>query len=425
MGLAIGFAAFILIFLHIADELSYDRFHEKADRIYRVSVNGTVAGDLLNVAVSAGPTGETMVRDVPQILSFTRIDKFPQSVHFSCNDRSYYQKSLLFVDSSFFEIFSFDLIRGNPAKALAEPYSLVLTQTTARKYFDDADPVGQTITMNNNANFTVTGVVADPPRNSHFHFEVLASFTTMLSMNGEEAYSNWGSLSLYTYVLLANNTDPAAVEKAFPDLYVKYMEDLSELENIRFEPYLQSLTSIHLHSNLMAELEANSDVGYVYAFTAIAVFVILIACINFMNLSTARSMKRAREVGLRKVVGADRIQLIIQFLGESVLLSFFALLIGLILVEFALPTFNQLLDKNFSLAYLFQWKPVLFLVSVTLFAGILAGSYPALYLIFFSAGQRIKGNPFKRIREFWYSKCAGCHPVYNFHSIDHMHSYSI
>lgn len=391
LGLAIGFAVFILIVLHIKNELSFDCFHTNADRIYRISVNGVIAGDELNVAVSAPPTGEAMIREIPQILAVTRIDKFPQTVHFSYNERNYYQDGLLFVDSTFFDVFSFSLVRGNPKKVLVDPYSLVLTKTVAEKYFGKEDPIGKIIKMNNNASFHITGIVEDPPRNSHFRFEALSSFTTMLEMNGKEAYSNWGSLSLYTYVLLTKEAIPAEVEKQFPDLYLKYMDDLSELDNIKFEPYLQPLTSIHLHSNLMAELETNSDIDYIYAFLAIAIFILVIACINFMNLSTARSVQRAKEVGLRKVVGAYQQQLIYQFIGETIILSFASLIIGLILVEVCLPTFNHLLDTALNLNLFSSWEPLMYLLGLVLVVGILAGSYPALYLSSFQPIKVLKG----------------------------------
>lgn len=391
LGLAIGFAAFILIFIHIIDELSYDKFHKNADRIYRVSVDGMVAGDILNVALSAAPTGETMVREIPQILTSTRVDPFPQSVHFSFEDKNFYQEGLLFVDSTFFDVFSFNLIRGNPDRVLVNPYSLVLTESVAVKFFGNKDPIGQSIRMNNNANFTITGIVEDPPSNSHFGFEALASFTTMIEMNGEEAYRHWGSLSLYTYVLLAKDAAPAEIEKSFPDLYLKHMEDLSTLDNISFDPYLQALTSIHLHSDLMAELETNSDISYVYAFLAIAIFILLIGCINFMNLSTARSIKRSKEVGLRKVVGAHKLQLIIQFIGESLIFSFVALIAGLILVEISLPTFNYLLDKDLSISLFSSWNPVLLLIALAFIVGVIAGSYPAFYLSSFKPIKVLKG----------------------------------
>ncbi|MCF8369713.1 MAG: ABC transporter permease [Bacteroidales bacterium] len=392
LGLAIGFAAFILIVLHINHELSYDKFHDKADRIYRVCVNGMVAGDPLNVAVSAAPTGEAMVREIPTITTFTRIDKFPQSVHLSYNERNFYQEGLIFADSTFFDLFSFKLIQGNPKKALTEPYSLVLTKSVADKYFGNEDPMGKVIKMNNNANFTITGIVEDPPTNSHFSFEAISSFTTMLKMNGPDAYKNWGSLSLYTYVLLANGASAEETETRFPDLYLKYMEDLSHLENISFTPYLQPLTSIHLHSNLMAELEPNSDIDYVYAFLAIALFILLIACINFMNLATARSVKRAKEVGLRKVVGAYKKQLVFQFLGEALLLSFFALILSIILIEIFLPTFNHLLDKTLEINIFSNLKSISYLLGLVVVVGILAGSYPAFYLSSFQPVKVLKGT---------------------------------
>ena len=391
-GLAIGLAAFILIVLHVVNELNYDKFHEKHDRIYRICVNGMIAGDVLNVAVSAAPTGEAMVRDIPEIINVTRIDNFSQTVHFVYEDRRFFQDGLLYVDSTFFDVFSFDLIRGNPKTALVDPYSFVLTKSTAEKYFGQEDPIGKTIKVNDKRNYTVTAIVADPPENSHFDFEVLASFTSQIKTNGKEAYENWGSLGLYTYVLLAKGANPDEVEKRFPEMYLQYMEDLSELENITFEPYLQPLTSIHLHSNLMAELETNSDISYIYTFLAIAVFILLIACINFMNLSTARSMKRAREVGLRKVVGAYRKQLIYQFIGESLILSFIGLVFALILVEVALPLFNQILEQELALNLFRQTNVFALLICLAVIVGLIAGSYPAFYLSAFQPIKVLKGT---------------------------------
>jgi len=391
-GLAIGLAAFILIVLYVKNELSYDKFHTKADRIYRISVEGMISGDVLNVAVSAAPTGEAMVRDIPEIIKATRIDEFTQTVHFNYQDKKFYQDGLLFVDSTFFEIFSFELIRGNPSKALVEPYSLVLTESLAEKYFGNEDPMGKSIRLNDKTNFTVTGIVEDPPANSHFKFEVLSSFVTQIKTNGKEAYEHWGSLGLYTYILLAKDADPRIVEKQFPEMYLKYMDDLSELENIKFNPYLQPITEIHLHSNLMAELETNSDISNVYTFLAIAIFILLIACINFMNLSTARSMKRAREVGLRKVVGAFRKQLIFQFIGESLILSFVSLVFALILVEISLPIFNELLNQNLVLGLFRNGYVLVSLLGLAIVVGFIAGSYPAFYLSSFQPIKVLKGT---------------------------------
>lgn len=398
-GLAIGLAAFILIVLHVVNELSYDKFHTKAERIYRICVEGMIAGDVLNVAVSAAPTAEAMVRDIPEIINATRIDEFSQTVHFVYEDRKFFQDGLLYVDSTFFDIFSFELIRGNSKTALVEPYSFVLTESTALKYFGQEDPIGKTIKVNDKRNYTVTGIVADPPENSHFDFEVLASFTSQIKTNGKEAYENWGSLGLYTYVLLAKGANPDEVEKRFPEMYLQYMEDLSELDNITFKPYLQPITKIHLYSNLMAELETNSDISYIYTFLAIAIFILLIACINFMNLSTARSMKRAREVGLRKVVGAYRKQLIFQFIGESLILSFIGLIFALILVEIALPLFNQILEQELTLNLFRQANVFVLLIGLAIIVGLIAGSYPAFYLSAFQPIKVLKGTFTKSARK--------------------------
>jgi putative ABC transport system permease protein len=392
LGLSIGLAAFILIVLFVRHELSYDRFHENADRIYRVCIDGMVAGDPLHVAVSAAPTGPAMVREYPEIIAQTRIREMPQTVLFNFQEKKFYQDGLLFVDSSFFSIFSFKLLRGNPTTILAEPYSLVLTEATAIKYFGSEDPVGKMIKMNDKSEFRITGIVEDPPSNAHFTFKVLASFSTMIQQNGAAAYENWGSLSLHTYVLLAKDVDPELLNQRLPDLYIKYMTDLQEMDNIRFEPYLQPITRIHLHSHLMAEIEPNSDINYVYTFMAIAAFILLIACINFMNLSTARSVNRSKEVGLRKVVGANRNHLILQFIGESIVISLISTAFALLLVELLLPVFSHVLDKSFTFRMFADAQNFMYLLLLAIIVGLLAGSYPAFYLSAFRPIKVLKGT---------------------------------
>jgi len=389
-GLAIGLAAFILIVLHVTDELSYDRFHKNADNIYRVCIDGMISGDVFNVAVSAPPMGQAMVRDIPEVTNSVRLSEDDETVFFSYENNKFYEEGMIYVDSTFFDIFSFRMIMGNPETALDELYSIVLTQSVAEKYFGKNNPVGKTIMLNDKHNFMVTGIVEDPPSNSHFTFNVLSTYSTFLDVYNV-GHQDWGSLSIYTYVLLTPGTIIPEVEARFPEFMNKNMEGLSEMESIKFKPYLQPVTSIHLHSNLMAELEPNSDIKYVYTFLAIAIFILLIACINFMNLSTARSIKRAREVGLRKVVGAHRKQLIIQFLGESFILCFIGLILALILVELALPTFNHLLDKDFILNDYFHWSHVLYLVLIAIIVSLIAGSYPAFYLSAFQPIKVLKG----------------------------------
>lgn len=393
LGLAIGFAAFILIVLHVVHEFSFDRFHKNADNIYRVCINGRISGDVFNVAVCASPTGGAMVREMPEVLKSVRIQKLPQTVFFSTDGDRFYEDGMIFADSTFFEVFSFEMIAGNLETALDEPNCLVLTETIAKKHFPGETPIGKSLKLNDKETFIITGIIQDVPANAHFTFNMVSSYATFLKMNGSEGNEDWGSLNVHTYVLLVDGTDPGQVEAKFPELLRKNMGELSEMPSISFEPYLQPMTSIHLNSNLMAELGSNSDIHYVYAFLAVAVFILLIACINFMNLSTARSMKRAKEVGLRKVVGADRRQLIFQFIGESLILSFIGLIVGLILVELVLPTFNQILDKEFSLS-LFQHKyEFILLLGLVIVVGVVAGSYPAFYLSAFQPVKVLKGSP--------------------------------
>jgi putative ABC transport system permease protein len=391
-GLAIGFAAFILIVLHVIHEFSFDKFHENADDIYRVCINGRISGDVFNVAVCAPPMGEAMVRDIPEVLKSVRIKKIPQNVLFSTESDRFYEDGMIFADSTFFEIFSFGLLAGNPETVLDEPNSIVISEKIAKKHFRNENPVGKTIKLNDKENLVITGVMMDVPGNSHFSFTMVTSFINYLRMTGRDGLNDWGSLSVNTYVLLASDTDPNLVNSKFPEFLMKNLGELSEMESIKFEPYLQPMTSIHLHSNLMAELGSNSDINYVYAFLAIAVFVLLIACINFMNLSTARSIKRAKEVGLRKVVGADRKQLIFQFIGESLILSFIGLIVGLILVELALPSFNQMLDKEFGLNLFQHGYNLLYLIGLAILVGLIAGSYPAFYLSAFQPIRVLKGS---------------------------------
>jgi putative ABC transport system permease protein len=392
-GLAIGFAAFILIVLHVVNEFSFDRFHINARNIYRVCINGRISGDVFNVAVCAPPMGEAMVRDMPEVLKSVRIHSVSQTVLFSTENDKFYEKGMIFADSTFFDVFSFGMIQGNPETALDEPFSLVLTEEIAKKHFPDGNAMGKTMKVNDKSAYIITGIIKNVPDNSHFTFSMVSPYSTYIKINGNRSHNDWGSLNVHTYVLLASGTDANNVEAKFPDFMKKNMGELSEMESIKFEPYLQPLTSIHLHSNLMAEIGSNSDAGIVYAFLAIAIFIILIACINFMNLSTARSIKRAKEVGLRKVVGADRRQLIFQFICESLILSFFGLILGLILVEITLPSFNRILDYSQGLTLFKRGSDIILLAGLAVVAGILAGSYPAFFLSAFQPVTVLKGGP--------------------------------
>lgn len=391
-GLAIGLATCMMIMLYVVHELSYDKFFKDHDRIYRMAVKANISGDFLDVAVTANPMGEALVREYPEVVSRSRIMPSNQAVFFTIDEKSFYTEGLYYVDSTFLDLFSYNILMGDPASVLDEPHSIVLTRDLASKYFFNEDPIGQMIKMNDRINLKVTAVIENPPGNSHFDFSCLVSYSTLLHEWGRELFEDWGSLSIYTYLLLAENSHPDSLEAKFDDFIYRNMEELAETDNITFEPYLQKLSSIHLHSNLMAEIGPNSDIVYIYIFGAIAFFALIIACINFMNLATARSAGRAREVGMRKVCGARRKQIITQFLGESMLLAILAMILALIFVELSLPVFNNLTGLELGFATLFTPYMIIGLIILLFIIGILAGSYPAFYMSSFKPIAVIKGS---------------------------------
>ncbi|HSG67796.1 MAG TPA: ABC transporter permease, partial [Bacteroidales bacterium] len=390
-GLAIGLATCMLIMLYIVHELSYDKFFNEHEQVYRIAVRATISGDHLDVAVSSNPMGGKMVEEFPEVLLSSRILPNSQTVFFTIDDRSFYNEGLYYVDSTFLDIFSYNMIMGDARSALREPNSIVLSRSLANRYFGDSNPLGRTIRMNDRNNLTVSGIIEDPPLNSHFDFNCLVSYITLLNERNI-IHDDWGSLSIYTYLKIEKNADPAVLMNKFGDFISRNMSEIEESGNIVFEPYLQPLSSIHLHSNLMAEISPNSDIGYIYTFGAIAFFALIIACINFMNLATARSAGRAREVGMRKVCGAYRRQIILQFIGESMLLALLAMLLALIFVELALPLFNSLTGLELGFATMFTPVMIFGLLVLLIFVGLFAGAYPAFYLSSFRPIAVIKGT---------------------------------
>jgi len=394
-GLALGMAACFLILLFIFHELSYDKFHSESDQIFRVAINGEFSGDFFNVAVTPAAMAEALLNDFPEVKSAIRMEKATQTSFFTYGENRFYEEDLLYVDSSFFSMFSFNLVKGNPTSVLMDPYNIVITETTAQKYFGEQDPIGKRIKMDDRAYYTVAGVTEDVPLNSHFKYNILVSFATLYKEKGKEFYKNWGSLSFYTYIKLVKGATSNQVEAKFPELMVKYIGEFSETTDVKMEPYLQKLSRIHLYSNLMGEIESTGDIAYIYVFSSIALFILLIACVNFMNLSTARSMGRAKEVGIRKVLGSYKSQLVRQFLGESVFLSLIAMLLALILVDLALPAFGRLIDTELHLNMINRQVLITIIIGMGLFVGIISGSYPALYLSSFRPIHVLKGHFFK------------------------------
>ncbi len=370
-GLALGVACFILIILFIQDEWSYDRYHKNANRVYRIESIDTLDLKAVGNARMQAPIAPALMKDFPEVLATVRL--WPKrNVLINTGDKKFYEDRLFYADPSIFDIFTFPLIKGDPQVALATPNSIVITETVAEKYFGDEDPIGKVVTIDNKMEYHVTGVLNDIHRNSHFRFEFLIPFSNAVHLFGN-AVNEWNRVSaFYIYLLLQPNYSPIALEKKLSDFNKRYMAQKQAF-------YLKPLTSIHLHSHLPSELEPNSDIRYIYIFSAVALLILLIACINFMNLATAQSTRRAKEVGMRKVVGAYRWQLIGQLLSEAILLSFIALLLAVLLVELFLPTFNDMVDKNLTVDY----SNILVLLGfggVALFVGMLAGSYPAFFL---------------------------------------------
>ncbi|MFC2164108.1 ABC transporter permease [Acidobacteriota bacterium] len=398
-GLAIGMASCLLILFYVQHELSYDNFNEKTDQIYRVAGSYRYGGRDFELAVSPGPMAEVMVKDYPEVIDAVRFFGYGNFI-VQHKDNSFKEKRVFYTDPSFFNIFSVPLLEGNPETALASPNMLVLSQNTAKKYFGEEDPIGKTLKINNDQDYEVTGVFQEIPDNSHFHFDMLIS----LSSHPVGKDKLWINQNLQTYILLHEKADPKGLEAKFPDLIMKYMapqfeafmgasmDKLVEDGELRAEMYLQPLRDIHLHSDLLGEMEPTSDVKYVYIFSAIALFILIIASINFMNLSTARSAGRAREVGIRKVLGSYRRQLIGQFLTESMVLSFVSMAIAVLLVWLALPLFNSLSGKAFSLSNIGQGPTLLALVLVTSLTGFFAGSYPAFFISAFRPANVLKGQ---------------------------------
>jgi putative ABC transport system permease protein len=389
-GLAIGMACCIAISLLVYRDLSFDSFHDKGDRIYRLNTEMNLPGKASqNTALSMSPSGPAMIDEFPEVIGYTRFWQGGNEVKFNAQykDRKITITTSLYSDPSIFDVFSFQLIAGDPATALEEPYSAVLTQESAQKIFGDEDPLGKVIQQNGKDDFKITGVLKKIPAASHIHFDMLMSICT-----SEEATRNaWGNTWSITYLLLEEGADVKALEGKFGNFLQKYMAKFSEY----FVMYLQPLKKIHLHSsNIEYDLlnQKKTDVTYVYIFSAIALLILLIACINFMNLSTARSANRAKEVGIRKVVGAGRAQLIGQFLCESVFLAFCSVVLAVALLELLQPSLNYLFENAFDFNYFNSWLLPLALVGIVLLVGVLAGSYPAFFLSAFKPVVVLKGT---------------------------------
>ncbi len=402
-GLAIGLTGFILISILIKNELGYDSFNKKADRIYRVvEIQNQANIGKLKVAVTMGPLAQAVKDYFPQVEETARIVP-SQTLFCKIGNKGFYEKEISFADPSIFKIFTIPFIQGDPNTALKEPFSIVLTQSMAKKYFGDEDPLGKSISISGifgTADYKITGIMKDYPQNSNIYFEALGSYSTM------EHYvswlKNWDTNTLATYVLLKKGITPSEVDSQFPAFINHYMPpDPKVGEKNDLQMYLQSLKDTHLYSGditYQVYMHNQGSITNVYIFSAIALFILLIACINFMNLATARSAKRIKEIGMRKVLGSTRKSLIYQFIGEAVLISLISLVLSLLLTELTLPYFKEIFGGRILFLYQDSIPFLLQLLAISVTVGIIAGSYPALFLSKFEPAESLKGTVSGRLK---------------------------
>lgn len=390
-------ASCLMITLFVLDEVSYDKYYEKTDRIFRMTANGALNGNIFNIAVVGPSVGEAMLADLPQVENFGRFRQ-SGSPFIRNGEDVFKEENFVWADNSILDIFDFQMIEGDIETALTEPRSLVMSESAAQKYFGDEPALGQVVRFRSTDGYKITGVYKDIPSNTHFDFDVMGSMITI----DEAKQKMWLSMNFQTYLVLTEGASIDEVQAAMPEMMKRYIgpevkqflqvdwDELGATGN-EFEMNFQPVSDIHLHSDLQAELAPNSDVKYVYIFSAIAAFILLIACINFMNLSTARSAHRAKEVGVRKVMGSLRAQLINQFLAESILISLISFLLAIGLAYLALPFFNDLANKTLVMPL----TDPMFYASVfgsVILVGFLAGSYPAFFLSAFQPVKVLKGS---------------------------------
>ncbi len=395
LGLTVGLVAFIFLFLFIKDELSFDKYHGNASRIHRLESDFTIAGKNERFAIVPIPMAHALKLEYPEVENFVRLFN-PGNTLFRYNDLEYYEDDIYFADSTIFQVFTHRMIDGDPDRCLVEPKSMVLTESMARKYFDDDDPIGKMLESGEGRSYVITGIVEDVPKNSHLRFDALCSVTTFVEQAGEEAFNSvepgrFWNIGVFSYIMLNENASMDSIHAKFPQFYDKYMRPIGDAINASFDLMSTPMSEVHFSEFLSSDLPKGS-MSYVYIFSAVAVFILLIAAINYMNMATARSARRSREVGIRKVAGAFKGQLIRQFLSESLLLSIIALILSVFVVYLLMPDFNNLADKEIT--FDFFTDPVLLIVVVlaALIIGIISGSYPSFYLSSFQPVTVIKGT---------------------------------
>jgi putative ABC transport system permease protein len=408
LGLSIGIACSLLIALFVINELSFDKFNTKKDRIFRMVLNGKIGGQEVTVAYSAAVIGPTMVKEVPEVEDFLRMNGIgPTTLEY--NKQTFVEDNIVEADSSFFNFYSIPVVKGDRDNLLNSPRKAVLSESTAKKVFGKENPIDKTIKIGSDSLlYTISGVMGDLPENSHFAADIVTSFMT----NPRSKDPTWLSNSFSTYLLLKPNSSYEAVDSKLPEMIVKYVgPELQKYMGVsitdfaakgnKYRFYLQKLTDVHLDPSIQQQFKSAIDPKYLKIFGSIAILIVLIAAINFMNLATAQASRRAKEVGIKKIGGSSRGALITQFLSESFILSFLALIIALVFIKITLPYFNSLLEAHLVLNLFITWYTIPVLILFSLVVGILAGSYPAFYLSSFSPYEVLKGNVKNSMKNGW------------------------
>ena len=431
LGLTIGLGCFILITLYVKDELSYDTHYKNADRMYRVDFFASLNGSDVVSAETGAPMAAALRTDFPQVEDAVRVRNSGNwFVRRSDAMDTFKEEHVMMADSNFFSFFETPLIFGDAQSALKKPNTIALNLTTSRKLFGNENPVGQTLILDNDDKYEVTAVYEDFPSNSHFHHNILLSMSTFEWANN----NNWLSTNFNTYVKVREGVSQQELESRFPEMIETYCAPLIEqFLGLTLQEFRDSgnglafslfpISDIHLHSNKEDELEANGDIKYVYLFSAIGLFILVLACINFMNLTTARSANRAKEVGVRKVMGAFKSQLIKQFISESMLLSFISLILAFVVALLLLPGLNQIALKSFTYSALFDLQFISVMIAITLFVGLMAGSYPAFYLSVFKPVEVLKGKIRQGMKSGAIRSTLVIIQFFYFNHYDHWNSY--
>jgi putative ABC transport system permease protein len=396
LGLSLGLASFIFIAMYISDELKYDKFHEKSRNIYRVNRfynSNDVNEDAATLSFPAGPALEfdypDMIKSVCRFFDFQVSKIFVEYRMKADKSVKFNEYNFYLADSTIFDIFTFPFVKGDPKTALDEPLTVVLTESTARRYFGDDDPIGKTLRVEEAFDLEVTGVMRDLPAQTHFTIDMVGSLSTFRWIQGGQLPQTWIWNPCWTYILLNDGIAPESLEKHLPEFYKNHYPDLSDQD---VTLYLQALTDIHLRSHHDYEMHSNSNIIYVYILAAIALVVLVLACINFMNLTTAYSGTRSMEIAVKKVFGGSRGRLAGQFLGETIIQSFLALVLASVAVELLIPSFNRFTGKGIESGFILEPNTILIGLFITILTGIMAGVYPAFYLSAFRPVRVLKGR---------------------------------